>query len=339
MDENTYEAEKNRRESYRAGLRSGRIKERPDDNPNWTQTADVDLRNPPAAIYPSDAESSRAQKQGYVDFIKQMMITKKYEPEFREFYLPSLGDDLPWINLQDPLFTLILHQFNNFRHKEYANNINEIKKVILRIKEIAAVVSAQFLNNITINLADLLSRNALAAFLKPIYDLFEAYLRGNRELEYLFKEKDGILVCGLWFQLHKHLVEHGFSIEEVKKFINERERANTNPYAREAFIYSPDWRIMDTLLTEEDSRPDIRQFRENFTLAKQEVADHLFRGDQERSLALAMSTLGKEPAASHLTQILGMHELRNMVYGDPRLAMVQSKIGYTGPKSYSRHSP
>ena len=121
--------------------------------------------------------------------------------------------ELPWANNDDPLYRLISEQFLSTTHDAYSERIRKL--INIRIREIAEAWSTQL--GMPIDIKSMLQRTALAAILRPIYHVYLQYLRSNPGFSYLFNEKrDGdFFVNQLWFDLHRFLKRHGFSIETV----------------------------------------------------------------------------------------------------------------------------
>ena len=137
---------------------------------------------------------------------------------------------------------------------------------------------------------------------------------------------------GLLFQLHTHLMQHGFSIEEVHNFIVIHETMNKHPYAEGSTQYSPYFDTLKDSLSPEDLRPEILQFSRNRAPPEQKIVDAMFKADQENSLALAMGLhprLGMDARAFH--SVFGLRELREKILSNPRMAEEQRELGYTGP--------
>jgi hypothetical protein len=170
----------------------------------------------------------------------------------------------------------------------------------------------------------MLQRHALAAFLRPIYQVYSIYLRSHTEFSHLFNRN--FPVNQLWYNLHHYLIQHGFSEATVDRFIRETEERNELvPSRNMTYSSRPQLKM-------EDYDPEIRQFSERPPPVEQAIFDHIATDERQRLTALGMAShprLG--PLASPLAKLLSMNaDMRSLVLGDyNESARLQRAAGYS----------
>ena len=88
------------------------------------------------------------------------------------------------------------------------------------IMEIAKAVVDQSNGQMApIDLSNQLQRVCLCAFLRPIYNVLEVYISDKKGYNHVRTNQWEDYVRGLWYDLHLHLMEHGFCIKHVQEFI------------------------------------------------------------------------------------------------------------------------
>ena len=241
--------------------------------------------------------------------------------------------DLEWEGFPDPLTKLIEKQITNpALHRDLIKRL-----IILRVRQIAESVSRTWLRGLVINVASPFQRTALASFLSPIYDHFEAYLR-TEGLQFLshIQPNGQYPVDMVWYKLHLFLVQNGFSIANVDAFKTHYETRWGDVFDPADLGFLTDNGVLTRMLGADGQSPESLQFSANHSkAADQAVMSLAYAKEVERNLALAMalhSRLG-EGVSPYLQRILEERGLLAMVHPHGRLdtAEGRSRYGLTPP--------
>jgi len=166
---------------------------------------------------------------------------------------------MEWANAPDGLLRLIGQQFYGVDH--YWNQwlsrgrIHEIIQAFLKQK------------NIPINESSLLARQALAAYLEPLYEEFKKSL--HPEIGRPRVEND--FLNNKWTSLHRYLVEKGFDAANVRYFIEQEKRV---PYHERFWPTTVRLDELERRNLSATMEPQAKSFRVNHPVLSDVIAQH-----------------------------------------------------------------